>query len=110
MTETNEILTRKQAKNNNRIYPEQIEHLLKQITYKFHKIGEKGTLCEAYLGNFSLAQAYTACVDPANYSQELGEKYSKEKLDKILADKLWEFMGFALFKDLNRKLFLCLNT
>jgi hypothetical protein len=91
--------------NTNRIYPAQIEHLKYQITYKFHKIGEKGTLCEAYLGNFSVANAYSACVDPANYNQELGEKYSKEKLDDMLNNKLWEFMGFALFKQLNPDLF-----
>lgn len=95
-----------QKEQKNKISIEEIEHLKKQITYQFHKIGDKGTLCEAYLGNFSIAQAYSACVCPLNYSQELGEKYSKEKLDKILDDKLWEFMGFALFKELNKELFI----
>ena len=90
----------------NKVEPQEISHLKSQITYKFHKVGEKGTLCEAYLGNFSLAQAYSACVDPKIYDKELGEKYSKEKLDKILDDKLWEFLGFDLFKDLNAELFL----
>lgn len=88
------------------IRSEQIEHLKTQITYKFDKIGETGTLCSAYLGTFNIAREFSACVNPANYSQELGEKYAKEKLDKILDDKLWEFLGFALFKDLNEALFI----
>jgi hypothetical protein len=89
----------------NRAYPIQIESLKKQIRYEFTKIGETGTLCSAYLGTFNIAREFSACVLVENYSQELGEKYSKEKVDKILDDKLWEFMGFALFKDLNLELF-----
>ena len=90
----------------NRVYPQQIEHLKKQIRYEFTKIGEKGTLCSAYLGTFDIAREYSAPVLVENYSQELGEKYSKERVDKILDDKLWEFMGFALFKDLNSGIFI----
>lgn len=89
----------------NKVYPQQIEHLKKQIRYEFTKIGEKGTLCSAYLGTFDIAREYSAPVSVENYSQELGEKYSKEKVDKILDDKLWEFMGFVLFKDLNPDFF-----
>lgn len=89
----------------NRIYPIQIESLKKQIRYEFTKIGEKGTLCSAYLGTFDIAREYSAPVLVENYNKELGEKYSKEKLDKVIDDKLWEFMGFSLFKELNPELF-----
>ena len=89
----------------NRIYPEQIDHLKNQITYQFDKIGATGTLCSACLGIFNISQGFSACIDPANYSQELGEKYAKERADKALDDKLWELMGFALFKDLNPEIF-----
>lgn len=92
--------------NINKVSPKQIEHLKKQIRYEFTKIGEKGTLCSAYLGTFDIAREYSAPVLVENYSQELGEKYSKEKVDRILDDKLWEFMGFALFKDLNSGIFV----
>lgn len=88
-----------------RIYPEQIEHLKKQIRYEFIKFGEKGTLCTAYLGAFHIAQESSAPVLVENYNQELGEKYAKEKVDATIENKLWELMGFALFKDLNHELF-----
>ena len=34
----------------------------------------------------------SACVDPANYNQELGERYALEKAKK----RVWGFLGFLL--------------
>lgn len=34
----------------------------------------------------------SACVDPANYRQELGERYALEKAKK----RVWNFLGFLL--------------
>jgi len=90
----------------NKIYYSEIQHLLNQVSYEFARTGESGIYCTAYLGSFKVAVGYSGCVDPANYSQELGEKYSKERCVKETQDKLWELMGFALFKDLNKDLFL----
>jgi hypothetical protein len=89
----------------NRISFEQIENLKKQLTYEYVRTGEAGTICNVYLGTFRIADGYSACVDPANYSQELGEKYSKERADYNATNALWELMGFSLFKELNPEIF-----
>lgn len=41
----------------------------------------------------------SACVDPANYSKALGEKYSLEDATK----KLWELEGYLLANDIHRE-------
>lgn len=40
----------------------------------------------------------SACVDPANYNKELGEKYALENA----VDKLWALEGYLLSNDLYR--------
>jgi hypothetical protein len=90
----------------NKVDLSEIKHLLHQIRYEFVKNGIKETICTAYLGNFSIARGFSAPVSAENYNQELGEKYAKENCVKELESKLWELMGFSLFKKINPDLFL----
>lgn len=90
----------------NKIDVSEIEHLLNQVQYEFVRTGATGTICSSYLGSFRIAQGYSASITLDNYSQELGEKYSKERCEYETKNKLWELMGFSLFKQLNTDLFL----
>lgn len=55
-------------------------------------IGEKTTLVRVVLPTgFELVEA-SACVDPANYSEQVGYEICMEKIK----DRLWNLMGFTL--------------
>lgn len=56
------------------------------------KIGEKTTVVNAHtLTGFDIIKS-SSCVDPKNYSDELGKKYAMENV----IDDLWEHLGFVL--------------
>lgn len=56
------------------------------------KIGEKTTVVNAHtLTGFDIIKS-SSCVDPKNYSDELGKKYAMENV----IDNLWEYLGFVL--------------
>lgn len=75
-----------------------IESLVDSLTYTFARIGNSTvTVCCAFLPNgFQVATGESACVDPVNYNQELGEKYAKERAVVAAKDKLWELEGYLL--------------
>lgn len=61
-------------------------------SYKATTLGEKTTVLHAKtITGFELVES-SACVDPKNYSQELGEKYALEKVH----NKVWDYLGFVL--------------
>ena len=88
-----------------RVTFDQIEALMSQLKFDFTKVGAKGTLCSSYLGDFMVTQHYSAPVCVKNYNKEIGEKITKDVCWAKSKDKLWELMGFALFKELNSELF-----
>lgn len=53
------------------------------------------TICQLTLDNGFTVLGESSCVDPANYKQHLGEKYSREQA----IDKLWPLLGFLLTED-----------
>lgn len=69
---------------------EQVESKIKHIT--FSKLGEKTTLCFAVLENGFEVVATSGCVDPAEYSEELGAKFSRQRL----VDEVWKLEGYVL--------------
>ena len=85
-------------------YPK-IQELMQKLTFEFLRTGQTGTICNAYLGTFRVAQGYSASVSVENFDPEMGEKIAKENCLKNSEDALWGFMGFALFKELNSELF-----
>lgn len=48
-------------------------------------------------GKFHLGTAISKSVDPANFNEELGIKYSTEDVLKTAENKLWELEGYRLF-------------
>lgn len=55
-------------------------------------MGEKTTVVRATLVNgYEIVKA-SACVDPANYSEEIGKEICLEKIK----DEIWSYLGFLL--------------
>lgn len=74
-----------------------IQTMASSLSYEYAKIGAKTTVCCAFLPcGFQVASGESACVDPANYDQELGEKYAKERAEANAINKLWELEGYLL--------------
>ena len=75
-----------------------IEKLFNSLTYKFERIeGTTVTGCWAFLPNgFKVGYGESACVDPLNYQQELGEKFARERCAYNAKNKLWELEGYLL--------------
>lgn len=61
----------------------------------YYRIGATVTLCHIVLDNGYSVRGESACVNPANFDKELGEKYAYEDAFK----KLWPLFGFALAED-----------
>ena len=56
------------------------------------RMGDKTTIVmDSTLTGFDTA-GISACVDPNNYDQQLGEKYAREEIKK----KIWGHLGFIL--------------
>lgn len=61
-------------------------------SYKATTFGIKTTVLYAKtITGFELVKS-SACVDPKNYSQELGEKYALEQV----YNRVWDYLGFVL--------------
>jgi hypothetical protein len=50
------------------------------------------TICNITLDNGYSVRGESACVDPANFNQEIGRHYA----EKQAIDKLWPLFGFLL--------------
>lgn len=58
----------------------------------FHKWTNTMTLCTIVMDNGYVVIGKSACVDPANYNQQIGEKLAREDAIK----QLWPLFGFLL--------------
>lgn len=65
----------------------------------FIKIGATVTVCSILLDNGYSVRGESACVDPANYNQEIGEKLARDQA----FGKLWPLFGFLLAEALFRR-------
>lgn len=57
------------------------------------------TICNLKLKNGYSVQGMSACVDPANYRENVGEFYSR----KAAIEKLWPLAGFALAERIHQE-------
>lgn len=72
------------------IGPKMVDDFIKEIHVS--TLGEKTTLVRCVLVNdFEIIES-SACVDPKNYSEEMG----KEICMKKIKDKIWSYLGFLL--------------
>jgi len=65
----------------------------------FHSVFDKVCIVSVKLPNGFVITETSGCVDPANYNEELGEKYATERI----LSKLWELEGYKLQSELKEK-------
>jgi Phage protein (N4 Gp49/phage Sf6 gene 66) family len=66
---------------------------------KFDKMGLTVTVCSLLLDNGYSVRGESACVDPANYNKEIGEKLAFDDAFR----KLWPLFGFLLAEARHRR-------
>ena len=72
------------------IGPGMVEAFIDQV--EVMKLGERTTVVRCILKNgFELVES-SACVDPRNYSEEIGQEACMEKI----RDRIWKLLGFLL--------------
>jgi len=76
----------------NTVTKEQIEAILSQSKHYDAKLGTKTTAVTVVLPNGFEITETSACVDPANYSHDIGVSICKKRL----VDRLWMLEGYAL--------------
>jgi hypothetical protein len=59
---------------------------------EFHRPGETVTICSITLDNGYSVRGESACVNPENYNQQIGEKIACENAFR----QLWPLFGFLL--------------
>ena len=78
------------ALSGDKVTREQMEARI--VDTAFIRIGETVTVCSLTLDNGYSVRGESACVDPANYNQEIGEKLARDQA----FGKLWPLFGFLL--------------
>lgn len=73
-----------------RVTKEGMEARIKQTS--FYRIGETVTVCSIALDNGYSVRGESACVNPENYNQEIGERVAYDNAFK----QLWPLFGFLL--------------
>ena len=73
-----------------RVHPDEVVEAIAKVTYA--KMGEKVTVCHLTLKNGHEVIGMSACVDPANYRQTIGEEVAL----KNATEEVWKHMGSVL--------------
>lgn len=85
--------------NKNIVTPEEVKNAISKVIVETRvEFGKPATYVTALLYNGFTLRESTTCVDPANYSEEIG----KEICMKRITDKIWYLLGFMLQEDLYR--------
>lgn len=76
-----------------RVTKEYIESRISKLDgVTYHRIGETVTLCNIRLDNGFSVRGESACVNPANYNEEIGNKIAYDNAFR----QLWSPFGFLL--------------
>ena len=86
----NQLLAAINATTGQKVTREQMEARI--VDTVFIRIADTVTLCSLTLDNGYSVRGESACVDPANYNQEIGEKLARDQA----FSKLWPLFGFLL--------------
>ena len=76
----------------NTVTLDQINKILLGTKFEYQTIFGKTTIASAKLPNGFVIVESSSCVDPANYSEEMGAKICRERIK----NKIWELLGFLL--------------
>lgn len=80
----------------NTVTANQIDKIIKEGTVNVITLGEKTTLVEFITKEGFVMIESSSCVDKSNYNEEIGKNVCLERI----RNKLWEFEGYCLQKDL----------
>lgn len=80
----------------NTVTANQIDKIIKEGTVNVITLGEKTTLVEFITKEGFVMIESSSCVDKSNYNEEIGKNICLERI----RNKLWEFEGYWLQKDL----------
>lgn len=80
----------------NKVTPGAIEHILAQSRTEFVKLGKKTTHCMITVPSGFEITGESSCIDPTEYTQVLGEKFSKERA----VQTLYMLEGYMLASEL----------
>lgn len=84
------ISSNKNLKTDISISQEMVDKFIEKV--EVSTIGDKTTLVRATLINgFEIVES-ASCVDPANYSEDMGKTICMDKIK----DKIWSYLGFFL--------------
>lgn len=76
--------------NSNTVTETMVRDFIKE--YHVSTLGEKTTVVRATLANgFEIVES-SSCVDPANYSEEIGAEICRDRI----RNQVWHLLGFAL--------------
>lgn len=86
----------------NKVTQETINNLVESLEYSVHHYEETNyTIAIAkFPDGYVVASGFSACVDKANFNEELGKKYAIEDAKKKATNMLWQLEGYALYKQL----------
>jgi len=76
-----------------RVTKEQMEGRIIDTSYT--RFSDTVTVCQLTLDNGYSVRGESACVNPANYNQEIGERVAYDQA----FNKLWPLFGFLLAED-----------
>jgi hypothetical protein len=77
----------------NTVTQEQVDRIFDNCMFEvFHRVFGKQCVVVALLPNGFTIVGEAACVDPANYVEEIGERIAKERIK----NKIWELEGYLL--------------
>lgn len=85
--------------NKNTVTQDQIKQLLSEADIKVSTVQEKCTIVTVTLKNGFILTESSACVDKANYNEEIGAQCCLERIER----KLWELEGYALQKEIAQR-------
>lgn len=80
-------------KTNITVTEEQINEICENTLYSIlHRVYDKTCVVVALLPNGFVITESSACVDPANYDEQIGEQICKDRIK----NKIWELEGYKL--------------
>jgi len=81
-----------------RITAQEIDALMKDVTYHHHLIpGTTTILATAIMpSGFTLATGESACASPENFNLKLGIEIAIGKAERLARDELWKLEGYRL--------------
>ena len=83
----------------NTVTIEQVKENMKDVLVRtLDDFGKPCTYVTVRMKNGFTIRESTTCVDPANYSEEIGKEICLEKIE----DKIWFLLGYQLQEDLYR--------